>query len=502
MQPQFRKLLLLAASFAVVACNDNGPTEIPGLDVVSVELTPASHTIAVGDSLVLNAYPKNEDGVVLGGRQIIWSSADTAVARVSPRVESAVIRARAPGTVEITANVEGRAGKATVTIVAAEPAIATLQIVGGADTTRIGNQHRYDAIARAADGSVISGRTITWQISEPELMTLDGPADGSYVVGLARAAGGFVLIASVDGIYAHRMVMVRSSPIVPVSTVRIVGNGVVSIYSDEQHQLTVRTYAADGTELFGRGVSWTITNSAIASVDQNGRVVARAVGSADVTAAVEGQTSTVAIDVRSRIVRVGVFPGMVVLGAGEHQDITATLYDANNGVLQRPIVWTSSNEAIATVDANGTVRAHSPGTAIIKPTSEGQEGWVDVRVVEWVKWNLQAVRDSALPSTLYVRTNAGVTPMRVIARQGDLRMILVGANSGRFQLHFDVSFDDGTHGQMIFGGNYFYDAQNTMVFQTYGGRTLTGRRFTDGRIVITGMLDANTSEVTLTYRQP
>jgi hypothetical protein len=167
-------------------------------------------------------------------------------------------------------------------------------------------------------------------------------------------------------------------------------------------------------------------------------------------------------------------------------------------VLQRPIVWTSSNEAVATVDANGRVHAHSAGTAIIKPTAEGHEGWVDVRVVEWVKWNLQTVGDSALPATLHTSPTT-----RTFAHQGDLRMILVGANSGRFQLHFDVSFENSSsHGQMIYGGTYQYDTQNTIIFHTWAGQTLLGRRFADGRIVITGKLEANTSETTLTYRQP
>jgi hypothetical protein len=244
-------------------------------------------------------------------------------------------------------------------------------------------------------------------------------------------------------------------------------------------------------------------------VSTAGVVKALSVGNTDVTANVEGKTVTAAIDVRSRIMRVQVNPASLVLGVGEQYPVTATLLDSANTVLNLPVAWRSSNPAAAAVDQQGRVIARGPGTAIITPSAEGQEGWVDVRVVEWVTDQLRMVGDSAPPATLWSTTwtdaNGAAHVTRYTARSGDFRMILTGVNSGRYQQLFDATIAvDGQvpqSGQYIYSGTFVYDLMfGGFTLQSYNGQTLTARRLPNGELIVTGALQPNTPDLTLTYR--
>jgi uncharacterized protein YjdB len=72
---------------------------------------------------------------------------------------------------------------------------------------------------------------------------------------------------------------------------------------------------------------------------------------------------------------VSVSLGAASLTVGGTTQATATNRDAAGNVLTgRPVTWTSSNPAVATVSASGGVAAVGAGTATITATSEGQTG--------------------------------------------------------------------------------------------------------------------------------
>jgi uncharacterized protein YjdB len=80
--------------------------------VASVNVTPASGTVAIGASLQLSASLLDAAGRVLTGRTVTWASADQNTATVTA---SGLVRGRAKGTTTITTTSEGK--KATATIV-------------------------------------------------------------------------------------------------------------------------------------------------------------------------------------------------------------------------------------------------------------------------------------------------------------------------------------------------------------------------------------------------
>ena len=77
-----------------------------------------------------------------------------------------------------------------------------------------------------------------------------------------------------------------------------------------------------------------------------------------------------------------VSPSPVTLVPGAATTLTATPKDANGIVLSgRAMQWTSSNQAVATVTAQGVVTGLTQGVATIRATSEGRTGTATVNVV-------------------------------------------------------------------------------------------------------------------------
>jgi len=100
-----------------VVASDSGGGGNEGGPVDTVELTPSSQTVAVGDSAGFWATLRNAQGAQLSGRTVTWTATDTTVARFEFIYGQAVIlRALKPGTITVTATSEGKSGSGTVTI--------------------------------------------------------------------------------------------------------------------------------------------------------------------------------------------------------------------------------------------------------------------------------------------------------------------------------------------------------------------------------------------------
>jgi hypothetical protein len=117
--------------------------------------------------------------------------------------------------------------------------------------------------------------------------------------------------------------------------------------------------------------TWASSAANVASVDGTGLVTAVAAGTASITATATADVNrkaTVTITVVAPAVRsVTVSPTSAILKPGDTQGFVANV-DADAGVA-RTVTWSSSNTAVATVNATGVVTAVTPGAATITATS-------------------------------------------------------------------------------------------------------------------------------------
>ena len=84
-----------------------------GTPVASVSIAPASASLGVGDTLRLQATVRDANGIVLTGRNVVWSSTAATVASVNAL---GLVTGDASGTATISATVDGRSGSATITV--------------------------------------------------------------------------------------------------------------------------------------------------------------------------------------------------------------------------------------------------------------------------------------------------------------------------------------------------------------------------------------------------
>ncbi|HUF50970.1 MAG TPA: Ig-like domain-containing protein, partial [Longimicrobiales bacterium] len=133
--------------------------------------------------------------------------------------------------------------------------------------------------------------------------------------------------------------------------------------------------------LTGRPVTWSSSNTAVATVSSTGLVSGVAQGSATITATSEGKSGIAALTVIPVVATVTVSPATASITVGSSRQLTATPRDAaGNALTGRAVTWSSSNTAVATVSSTGLVSGVAQGSATITATSEGASGTSSITV--------------------------------------------------------------------------------------------------------------------------
>ena len=97
-----------------------------------------------------------------------------------------------------------------------------------------------------------------------------------------------------------------------------------------------------------KAVSWSSSNSSVASVDKNGKVTAKTKGTATITVKVDGVSASCKVTVNEPAkTTIKLDKTKVTLGAGEPCTLKATVSPSQK------VTWTSSNPKLVKVDSNG-----------------------------------------------------------------------------------------------------------------------------------------------------
>ncbi len=121
-----------------------------------------------------------------------------------------------------------------------------------------------------------------------------------------------------------------------------------------------------------KNVSWSSSNESIATVDENGNVAAKNLGTVDITVTAEdgGYTDFCKVIVEGDVPVKGVTldKNYLFLKPSESYQLTATVLPEN--ATNKNVTWSSSDPSIATVDQSGNVSAKNPGNVDITVTTE------------------------------------------------------------------------------------------------------------------------------------
>lgn len=370
----------IAVGNVVITATTEGITATAAVSVkpksaASVVVSPGQSSIQSTKTATLTAIARDAAGTVLTGKTFTWASSDPSVATVSP---AGVVTGVGAGAVTISATTDGITGHASVGVVAGggstDPDVASLTVNPGAISIDVGVVAQVVATTRDGSGNVLTNKPIAWSTSDAAIATVSQSgavtAVASGTVAITAASGGLEASATITVLTSN-----NGGGTVPVATVTV-SPGTSTIATGATVQLSATTRDANGNTLNGRAVTWSSSNTSVATVSSSGLVTAVSAGAAVVSATSEGVSGSATVTVTAPpptpVATISISPSSVSMAIGKTSQLTATTKDAQGATLAgRVVTWSSSDPAVATVSASGVVSGVAVGAAVITATSEG-----------------------------------------------------------------------------------------------------------------------------------
>lgn len=129
-------------------------------------------------------------------------------------------------------------------------------------------------------------------------------------------------------------------------------------------------------------ITWTSSDTDIATVNQSGVVTGVSAGEVTITATAEGLTATSTITVREQVIELTgltIVPSSYRMTIGEIVPLQVTKTPSN---AEATITWSSSDPSVATVDQTGSVTALALGRTTITATSGNITSTCSIRVAD------------------------------------------------------------------------------------------------------------------------
>ena len=213
-----------------------------------------------------------------------------------------------------------------------------------------------------------TNKTVYWKSSDEKVATVDGA--GRVV---ALGVGTVIITATCDLVTATCEVTVLPIPAEEV----LLDKTEVKLLLGSSATLTATVRPEATTD---KTVVWTSSDPAVATVDKDGKVEARGLGTAKITATCDNVSATCEVTVSPIPARaVSIDKNEIELPLGQSVTLSALVepYDTTD----KTVVWTSSDQTVATVDSEGRVEARALGTAIITATCGDASFSCEVTVV-------------------------------------------------------------------------------------------------------------------------
>lgn len=290
----------------------------------------------------------------------------------------------------------------------ATPAV-TISMEGDSDSIDVGTTGEL-SVATNPEGliGIADNGNVNWNSSEDGIVQISGgDATGCTVEALKPGTTTITVSFTVCGTEYKDGFELNVNPI-HVTSVTIEGDE-TSI--DPGETLTLNATVNPSNASYP-DVEWTSSDPSVATVSQEGVVTALAPGEVTITATADGVYGTKVLTVNSIPVQSISIGGDISLSLRETQTLECTFTPAN--ATNRTVTWTSSDNGIVSVSADGTIVAEGIGSATITATtadgSKTDEITVTVSAVE-----VTGIEIVGAPETLKVgdapyQLNATVSP--------------------------------------------------------------------------------------------
>lgn len=278
-------------------------------------------------------------------KTVTWSSSNSDVAAVDGTGKVTSIKT---GVATITAKVGTHTASCSVTVVALIHNITL-------DKTELTlDRGTGDQLTLTIDPpDTTEDKTITWTSSNPDVAAIDGTGKVT-----ALKIGSTTITAQVG---EHTV----SCSVTVVALIHNITLDKTELTLDRgiSDQLTLTIDPPDTTE--DKTVVWTSSDPSVATVDNFGKVSAKKIGTTTIIAKVGTNSASCDINVVALIHNITLDKTYINPEKGATDQLTIS-YDPIDTTENKTVTWTSSNPAIATVDATGKITA---GTSLVGETT-------------------------------------------------------------------------------------------------------------------------------------
>ncbi len=234
--------------------------------------------------------------------------------------------------------------------------VTGLTLSSSAMTVEIGKTGSLTATVKPDNAK---DKTVTWSSSNNSVATVD--SNGKVT---AVAAGTATITAKAGTVEVSCTVTVPKKEVISITI-----NENLSLKVGESCALSVTIEPNDAAD---KSLKWTSDTTSVATVDENGKVTAVAVGSAKITAtSSNGKKAVCNVTVTENkisVTEISLNKTTLELTVEGTETLAATVKPDNAS--DKYVSWTSSDTAIATVDTNGKVTGVKAGTATITATTK------------------------------------------------------------------------------------------------------------------------------------
>ena len=303
---------------------------------VKVKLSKSKATIEKGKTLTLKATVTPSD---LADKSVTWKSSNTAVATVTSKGKVTGVKA---GTATITCTSNATGKKATCKV--------TVGYVKLNQTEAILEKYKTMTLTATVYPSKLEDKTVTWKSSNTKVATVTSKG-------------------KVKGVKAGTATITCTSNATGLSTTCTVTVGYVKLDQTEmiveKYKTKTLTATVYPSKLEDKTVTWSSSNTKIATVTSKGKVKGVKAGTATITCTSNATGLSTTCTVTVGYVKLD--QTEVTVKKGKTVTLTATVYPSK--LEDKSVIWESSNTKVATVTREGKVKGVKAGTATITCTS-------------------------------------------------------------------------------------------------------------------------------------
>ncbi|MBN3551538.1 Ig-like domain-containing protein [Vibrio neptunius] len=333
--------------------------------MTSILVTPSSVSLAIGQTqpLVTTAIYSDGSSTDISG-SVTWRSTDTTTATVT---QTGTLLGVQVGTTNITATIEGISSN-TVTVEVTDAVITSLNVTPASISLAKGQTQTLVATATFSDGTSSDlSDSVSWQPVNTAIATVTpkGTLRGIEV-------GNTTVTATINHISSNTVnvevtdAVITSLDVTPAS---------VSIAKGQTQTLIAMATYSDGSNVdTSDSVTWASDQTTIAPVTPDGMLMGNQVGSADVTATIDGISSNrVSVEITNAVITsLDVTPTSVAIAKGQTKSLVAmaTYSDGSYVDITDSVTWLPAEPNIANVTPQGLLSSHEVGSTSVSAVKD------------------------------------------------------------------------------------------------------------------------------------